>query len=86
MNSNIKLQLEETQKRKRKKKLQQLNIQIKQQLKDIEMKKLIYKTKEAYLAQKLFFLIFYFDKIKPGSENLELKEQNLNRLVNRRAK
>ena len=50
------------------------------------MKKLIYKTKEAYLAQKHFFLIFYFDKIKPGSENLELKEQNLNRLVNQRAK
>ena len=51
------------------------------------MQKLISKTKEAYLAQKLFFFkIFYFDKIKPGSENLELKEQNLNRLVNRRVK
>ena len=33
------------------------------------MQKLISKTKEAYLAQNFF----YFDKIKPGSENLKLK-------------
>ena len=33
------------------------------------MQKLISKTKEAYFAQKLF----YFDKVKPGLENLELK-------------
>ena len=46
------------------------------------MQKLISKTKEAYLAQKLF----YFDKIKPGSENLKLKLHNLNRLVNPMAK
>ena len=46
------------------------------------MHKLISKTKEAYLAQKLF----YFDKIKPGSKNFKLKEHNLNRLVNQRAK
>ena len=42
------------------------------------MHKLISKTKEAYLAQKLFF----FDKIKPGSKNFKLKEHNLNRFVN----
>ena len=46
------------------------------------MQKLISKTKEAYLAQKLF----YFDKIKPGLENLKLKLHNLNRLVNPMAK
>lgn len=46
------------------------------------MQKLISKTKEAYLAQKLF----YFDKIKPSLENLKLKEHNLNRLVNPMAK
>ena len=33
------------------------------------MQKLISKTKEAYFAQKLF----YFNQIKPGLENLELK-------------
>ena len=33
------------------------------------MQKLISKTKEAYFAQK----IFYFNKIKPSLENLELK-------------
>ena len=44
------------------------------------MQKLISKTKEAYFAQKLF----YFDKLKLGLENFELKGQNLNRLVNQR--
>ena len=46
------------------------------------MQKLISKTKEAYLAQKLF----YFDRIKTGLENLKLKEHNLHRLVNPMAK
>ena len=46
------------------------------------MQKLISKTKEVYLAQKLC----YFNKIKPGSENLKFKEHNLNRLVNPMAK
>ena len=45
------------------------------------MQKLISKTKQAYLAQNFFFFL-NFDKIKLGSENLELKEKNLNRLVN----
>ena len=34
------------------------------------MQKLISKIKEAYFAQKHF----YFNKIKPGLENLELKQ------------
>ena len=46
------------------------------------MQKLISKTKEAYLAQKLL----YFDKIKPSSKIFKLKEHNLNRLVNPMAK
>ena len=52
------------------------------------MQKLISKTKEAYLAQNFFIFYFfiYFNKIKPSSENLELKEQNLSRLVKQRAK